>query len=78
MLSYLDKIGYLPLLVMAIFLGLAPFAPQPHALEKITMLFRGDLTKPVDIFDLVFHLSPVILLLLKLTRKNNGSDLTET
>jgi len=78
MFSFLDKTGYLPLVVLAVFLGLAPFAPVPHALEKISMLFNGKLTSPVDIFDLVFHLTPTILIVIKLARKVNGSGSTDT
>ena len=78
MFSFLDKIGYLPLLIVATFMGLAPFTPMPHALEKTILLFSGKLTSPVDIFDLVFHLSPAVLILIKLTRKINSSDLPKT
>ena len=38
-------------------LGLAPFAP-PHLVEKVGMLARGELRKPIDWFDLFFHLVP--------------------
>jgi hypothetical protein len=38
---------------------------MPHALEKLYMLIDGSLTKPVDIFDLFFHLFPALILLLK-------------
>lgn len=44
-------------------LGLAPFAPVPHVLEKLGMLFRGTLARPIDWFDLVLHGSPWLLLL---------------
>jgi hypothetical protein len=33
--------------------------------EKMNMLLNGTLTKPLDIFDLFFHLIPTIILLLK-------------
>lgn len=46
-------------------MGLAPFYPMPHLLEKLLLLKNGQLTKPVDIFDLFFHLIPALLLLLK-------------
>ena len=77
MFSFLDTIGWLPLLVIAVFMGLAPFVPTPHALEKLAMLFSGELTRPVDIFDLVFHLAPASLLLIKLARQINGPDSTK-
>ncbi len=57
----------LPLLViMSLTLGLAPFMPEPHVVEKLRMLFAGTLSKPVDIFDLLMHGTPWVLLGLKL------------
>ncbi len=73
MFNFLDKITYPPLAVAAIFMGLAPFTPMPHLIEKLTMLFNGQLGRPVDIFDLLFHLSPTILLLIKLGRTRTSS-----
>ena len=78
MFSFLDTIGWLPLLVVAVLMGLAPFVPVPHALEKLTMLFNGKLTRPVDVFDLIFHLAPASLLLIKLARKTNNPGSTKT
>jgi len=49
-------------------LGLAPFTPQPHLLEKLDMLFSGTLQRPVDIFDLCLHGALPALLLLKTIR----------
>jgi hypothetical protein len=48
---------------------LAPFSPMPHLVEKLIMLKDGNLTRPVDIFDLFFHLFPTILLAIKFCRK---------
>ena len=73
MFKFLDKIPYAPLVVAAIFMGLAPFTPMPHVIEKLTMLVDGQLSRPIDIFDLLFHLSPTILLLIKLGRIRSGS-----
>ena len=57
----------LPLLVvMALTLGLAPFVPEPHVVEKLRMLFNGTLTNFVDIGDLLMHGTPWVLLGLKL------------
>jgi hypothetical protein len=47
---------------------LAPFRPMPHVVEKLIMLKNGTLTKPIDIFDLFYHLVPTIVLLLKVYR----------
>lgn len=68
MLKFLDKIPYTVLLIFTVFMLLAPFTPMPHVVEKILMLKNGTLHKPVDIFDLFFHLFPLILLILKARR----------
>jgi hypothetical protein len=68
MWKFLDKISYPILIVGAIFILLSPFKPMPHVLEKLIMLKDGTLTKPIDIFDLFFHLVPTIILLLKVYR----------
>lgn len=56
------------LVILALALGLAPFLPRPHLVEKLQMLFSGQLTRPMDIFDLFFHGSPTLLLLAKAGR----------
>jgi hypothetical protein len=68
MWTILDKIPYAILIVIAVFMILAPFKPMPHLLEKLIMLKNGTLSKPLDIFDLFFHLIPTIILLLKIYR----------
>lgn len=68
MLKLLDQIPYLPLILLAVFMLLAPFRPMPHVVEKLIMLKNGVLTRPLDIFDLFFHLAPTVILLLKWLR----------
>ena len=50
------------LIPFVLLLGFAPFYPQPHIVEKLRMLLAGTLKKPVDVFDLVWHAWPFILL----------------
>jgi hypothetical protein len=69
MWNLLDKIQYPILIGMAAFMLLAPFTPMPHVLEKLIMLKSGTLTRPVDIFDLFFHLIPSVALVLKVYRQ---------
>lgn len=64
-MSWLDKIPFAPLVMISLFLGLAPFVPEPHVWEKLKMLFDGSLEKPIDIFDLLMHGTPWVLLGLK-------------
>ncbi|MFC1581108.1 RND transporter [Thermodesulfobacteriota bacterium] len=68
MLKILDEIPYPILIGIAVFMLLAPFQPMPHVVEKIMMLKNGVLHKPIDIFDLIFHVIPTGLLLLKISR----------
>ncbi|MEE9357044.1 MAG: RND transporter [Sedimenticolaceae bacterium] len=49
-------------------LGLAPFVPEPHIWEKLKMLAAGTLVRPIDIFDLLLHATPFVMLILKLIR----------
>ena len=67
-MKWLDKIPFTTLLLIALTLGLAPFKPEPHVWEKLKMLFDGSLGKPIDIFDLVMHGTPWVLLGLKSVR----------
>lgn len=67
-MRWLDNISIGALLLIALTLGLAPFAPQPHIVEKLVMLMHGTLTRPLDIFDLFLHGTPWALLGLKLIR----------
>jgi hypothetical protein len=68
MWSFLDKISYAFLIIIAVIMLLLPFKPMPHVVEKVIMLKNGVLTKPIDIFDLFYHLIPTILLALKIVR----------
>jgi len=72
MMSFLDRIPYLMLIVLAVLMAMAPFGAEPHLIEKLRMLFEGTLTKPIDIFDLFFHSLPEILLVLKLIRDRSA------
>jgi len=64
-MTFLKNIPYSILIPAAIFLGLAPFVPQPHLVEKLEMLLSGTLSRPVDIFDLLMHCSPGLLIFAK-------------
>lgn len=68
MLDFLDQIPLSILILFALTLGLAPFFPEPHLWEKLKMLAAGTLNRPIDIFDLIMHATPFVLLALKLGR----------
>lgn len=67
-MRWLDRLPWGMLVIGAVVLGLAPFAPEPHLWEKLKMLVGGTLTRPIDIFDLALHGTPPVLLVLKLVR----------
>ena len=74
MRKFINQIPLMPLLVAAILLGLAPFVPEPHLWQKLKMLINGDLVKPIDIFDLLMHGAPAILLIIKLGLQNKSKN----
>ena len=49
------------LIVLCLSLGLAPFAPEP-----LKMLASGELSELIDVFDLLLHGTPWLLLITKL------------
>ena len=67
-MKILDQIPFTLALMMCLTLGLAPFAPEPHVVEKLRMLVAGDLVRPVDMFDLLMHGAPWLVLVAKLMR----------
>jgi hypothetical protein len=67
-LGWIDRAPLGVFLVIALTLGLAPYTPEPHVWEKLKMLFAGTLVRPIDIFDLLLHGTPWVLLALKIYR----------
>ena len=67
-MQILDQIPFPITILAALTLGLAPFTPEPHIVEKLRMMFQGALVRPVDWFDLALHAAPFVLLALKLIR----------
>lgn len=65
---WLDSIPWWVVIAAVLTLGLAPFVPEPHIWEKLKMLSAGQLTRPIDIFDLVYHAAPWLIAALKLGR----------
>jgi len=67
-MNFIDRIP-LPLLIVVTVLMLgAPFVPEPHLVQKWQMLLDGTLTRPLDIFDVLWHLLPAALLTVKTFR----------
>ena len=73
MMNWIDRIPLGNLALIAIMLALMPAVlpthPEPHLVEKIRMLGDGTLSKPIDIFDLFLHGTPLALLVIRLIRR---------
>ena len=62
--SLLDRLPWELVVVACLTIGLAPFAP-PHIVEKLSMLAKGTLKRPIDWFDLLMHGTPWLILIAK-------------
>ena len=62
MRNLLNRIPLSILIVLCLTLGLAPFTPEPHVWEKLGMLASGELSRALDVFDLLLHGTPWLLL----------------
>ena len=67
-MRWIDRIPIFLLILVAAWMAVAPISPEPHLTEKVRMLSQGTLTRPVDIFDLLYHLAPMVLLAVKVWR----------
>lgn len=64
MRQWIEQLPWSLVLLLCLTIGLAPFAP-PHVVEKLKMLARGDLRRPLDWFDLALHGAPWVLAAVK-------------
>jgi len=67
-MAWLDEFSLPLILIACLLLGLAPFTPEPHLWQKLKMLADGNLVRPLDIFDLLLHGAPFVVLVMKLVR----------
>ena len=56
-------------LVTCLTLGLAPFAPQPHVVEKLRWLATGHPLRSIDVLDLLLHAAPWVWLAVELVAR---------
>jgi len=73
LLERLDGIPVSALIFASLLLGLAPFQPEPHVWQKLKMLMAGELVRPMDIFDLFMHGTPILLLMVRVLRMGIAS-----
>ncbi len=67
-MKLLDRLPWAWVALIAAWLAVAPVFPEPHLIEKLRMLMAGTLVKALDIFDLVLHAAPLVVLIAKSTR----------
>ncbi|MGD8568359.1 MAG: RND transporter [Gammaproteobacteria bacterium] len=67
-MKILDRLPLWGIALLALAMGTAPLGSQPHLMQKILMLAAGNLTTPIDIFDLFLHGIFPLLLVVKLLR----------
>lgn len=72
MMGWLDRFPLGWLIAIALWLAVAPIVPEPHLVEKLRMLSQGTLIRPLDIFDLLLHSVPLVLLGIRLWRMRQG------
>ena len=65
----LDRTPLGLLTAVALWLAVSPIVPEPHLVEKLRMLAQGNLVRPLDIFDLLLHAAPLLLLIVRLWRR---------
>ncbi len=64
LIAWIDSLDWGIVIVLCLTLGLAPFSP-PHIVEKLQMLVKGKLVKPIDWFDMFMHGAPWVVLIIK-------------
>ena len=74
--KFFRQIPWVFLIPAAIMFALTPFRPEPHLLEKLRLLSNGQLIRPVDIFDLFMHGTPLLLVVGKLLLGRNTTSST--
>jgi len=67
-MRWIDRLPLMWLALIAAYLAVAPWVPEPHLIEKWRMLSQGTLSRLIDIFDLFLHTTPLVLLAVRLWR----------
>jgi len=68
MLALLDRVPLGIFIALAAWMAVAPIVTEPNLVEKLRMLFHGTLSRPIDVFDLFYHLAPLVLLGIRFER----------
>jgi hypothetical protein len=65
MLSWIDRLSWIWLLLLAAWMAIAPITSELHLVEQLRPLVQRALLRPLDIFDLAVHATPLLLVALK-------------
>ena len=68
-MNWLDKAPLWVVVALAVWMAVAPIAPEPHLISKLRLLSQGAMVRPLDVFDLCLHLAPMLLLAWRLWRQ---------
>jgi len=70
----LDRAPLFWLIALAVWMAGAPFTPEPHLVEKVRMPFQDTLRRALDVSDLFIHATPMVLLAVRLARRQKQTD----
>ena len=74
----IDKLPTFPTVVVGLWMGLAPFMPEPHLVQKFYMLINNEPFKLIDVFDVFMHGGIAAIAVLKVWRimqaRNTGKS----
>ncbi|MDH3335594.1 MAG: hypothetical protein OEL50_03015 [Rhodospirillaceae bacterium] len=74
--AFIDRLPTFPTILIGVWMGLAPFIPEPHLVQKFFMAINGVPFKAIDVFDVFMHGGLAILGVLKiwrvLAKRNEG------
>ena len=68
-MKWIDKMSLFPLLAVTVLMASLPLQGSSHLFEKLEMLRLGVLSRPLDIFDLLMHGTPAVLLAIRVVRQ---------
>jgi len=67
--AFIDRLPTLPIIIIGVWMGLAPFVPEPHLVQKFLMFVNNDPFKLIDVFDVFMHGGLAALAILKIWRE---------
>ena len=78
LINFIDGLPAFPTIIIGVWMGLAPFMPEPHLVQKFLMAMNGDAFKLIDVFDVFMHGSLGAIAILKIWRilsmRSNASN----